>query len=750
MLAILAELEALATHDNLIGALKQGFPLERIVELYEGYKQIADDAIFSKQLNQIWHGEEMHSHIGNPKANRLLRVATIYGHQQAFEFFLQQGASLTNKANSHNLLQLAVIGGYPHLVMKLVRKYEFPVEDIRFPPAQNHAQVLSFLMGVGFNPCHLTSGTSMIHLCAMTDDMTTLKIIDQLAKEHNILVDYGIHDGTNITPLMYAASSSELSLEVIAFLINHGADVNATDKDSETALQNAVAANQFEKVKLLLELKADPDGNPKKVQVRTPFLYAAAHTGNVDIARLLILHGANPRRGYVTDDKEGKYFKTPFHSAIEENDDTEFIKFLLTEVRMDPNGKDVLPPSVKDCTWLTPLQCACSVLDDKAVQLLLQYGADPNYVIKNGKDHALMQVVPAPLALGDPKVDDEVRINIVKLLLSYGADFNVYAKFMPVVNPPPYLKLILDCFPLQDAVANRNISAIRKLLDQNLDLACVKFVNGDTLLHSVIKCIDQGTSEDQLAVLNLLAKKSNHLFTADMTGKLPRDCAAAKGLLNVVELLTSDLDKQLALSLNDDVMSVINDLLSGYKTLSPTTVIPQGIQIFITDMMTSQKIIEPDNVEPLDQSARLASLFIARFTTLASFMEIPGLVYECTIIRINKLLAQSEIAYSNRQKFGLLASMPFTDIEAQILFRAICNLHRICNNELQLRQKSELKLKDMHLGVYSLTTHTAQNPMGFHQNKRKENVDNKIDKRVKKDDSKKEKADANPPSSIKP
>ncbi|QJW46867.1 ankyrin repeat domain-containing protein [bacterium BFN5] len=57
------------------------------------------------------------------------------------------------------------------------------------------------------------------------------------------------------TPLMAAASFGRL--EMINYLIEHGADVNAKDKDGQTALMKAVAYNYPQAAKLLLQAGAD-------------------------------------------------------------------------------------------------------------------------------------------------------------------------------------------------------------------------------------------------------------------------------------------------------------------------------------------------------------------------------------------------------------------------------------------------------------------------------------------------------------
>lgn len=57
-------------------------------------------------------------------------------------------------------------------------------------------------------------------------------------------------------PLAVAAAKGDVPLAT--FLIEEGADINKTDLDGDTPLENAAALSQLEMVKLLLEKGADP------------------------------------------------------------------------------------------------------------------------------------------------------------------------------------------------------------------------------------------------------------------------------------------------------------------------------------------------------------------------------------------------------------------------------------------------------------------------------------------------------------
>jgi uncharacterized protein len=85
--------------------------------------------------------------------------------------------------------------------------------------------------------------------------------------------------------------------QVVAFLLEHGADPNAEARNASrvrpihSAAAHSQAGPALEMVRLLLEKGADP--NLGQAGEWTPLHQAAAHGSN-DLVRLLLEHGANP------------------------------------------------------------------------------------------------------------------------------------------------------------------------------------------------------------------------------------------------------------------------------------------------------------------------------------------------------------------------------------------------------------------------------------------------------------------------
>jgi uncharacterized protein len=145
--------------------------------------------------------------------------------------------------------------------------------------------------------------------------------------------------------------------DLILYLLNQGADINAQDVEGNTALHHMIIKKRYEWAKLLLTEGANP--NIQTDAGDTP-LMLATYRDAVSIALELLLAGADP-------DIEDPQGSTALLSSITSSD--EMVKLLLL-VGANPN--------IQDEDGATPLIVATSLNKEDEVDKLLQAGADAN------------------------------------------------------------------------------------------------------------------------------------------------------------------------------------------------------------------------------------------------------------------------------------------------------------------------------------------------------------------------------------
>ena len=179
----------------------------------------------------------------------------------------------------------------------------------------------------------------------------------------NLLYRYGavvdVQGDYDFTPL-YAASYDG-HVDIMRWLLNHGADANAFCSGF-TPLIEAASEMHLEAVQVLLEHNADI--NLRNKYGDTPLNWILSHNGSegklVDMVRQLLEHGADPN---ICNDKH----KTPLHGALSHGS-LEAARLLLSY------GAKV---DEKDGNGKTPLQVAASKRLDEMTKLLVEYGAVP-------------------------------------------------------------------------------------------------------------------------------------------------------------------------------------------------------------------------------------------------------------------------------------------------------------------------------------------------------------------------------------
>src|SRR6185295_13870174 len=188
-------------------------------------------------------------------------------------------------------------------VTKLVR------QQLAEAPSDDSDVIVAGLVGSG------GGGLTAMVLAAREGDLESTKVLIAAGADVNQTTEYGW------TPLLTATNNRQYKLA--AFLIEHGADVNRANKGGWTPLYLATDNRNIEGgdfpvpkpdmdhldyIKTLLDHNADPNARVKDNTLTrtiftmqwffeagaTPFI-RAAQSGDVDLMKLLLRHGADPK-----------------------------------------------------------------------------------------------------------------------------------------------------------------------------------------------------------------------------------------------------------------------------------------------------------------------------------------------------------------------------------------------------------------------------------------------------------------------
>lgn len=168
------------------------------------------------------------------------------------------------------------------------------------------------------------------------------------------------------------------------------------------------------------------------------------------------------------------------HAMVEGNDE-EFLR-LVNNTKYNLNQYNVMPsllPSIFESSEKTPLQKACYLENPYYVEKLLENGADPNYpkLKKEATD-----LLPLPLATGYSIVNlnhTQNAVKIVEMLLEYGADPNVIL--------PRGRTCLIDIVALNPKYYNEyHYEIVRLLVEYGTDIS-IKDQDGFTAYDYAVK-----------------------------------------------------------------------------------------------------------------------------------------------------------------------------------------------------------------------------------------------------------------------
>lgn len=308
------------------------------------------------------------------------------------------------------------------------------------------------------------------------------------------LIDQGLdpdhRDKDGYSPLIYACLSGiNANLELIRFLIEMGADVNAASSHNESPLRLSLRNGNYAAVRMLLDAGADSEkilfspmhraaafGDldaitklmaPQTLEAedtwnRTPWL-TAIHADQVDAARFLKSCGANET---VT----SHIGSSAIHLAAGANA-CNSLRYLLS-LDVDIESRDRYQG--------TPLHEAVENGALEAAALLIHAGANVNVTTHTQ----------------DAPIHNACSVEMLKLLHEAGADLNQISGE--------------GCWPLWDAAEDGDLRCLQWLIDSGAEVN--RTSTGATALHAAV-------NGDDLPAIEFLLKLGAHIDAQDVDGE---------------------------------------------------------------------------------------------------------------------------------------------------------------------------------------------------------------------------------------
>ena len=293
----------------------------------------------------------------------------------------------------------------------------------------------------------------------------------------NVLLKAGADSSianANRDTCLTVATDRCLSKDLLQAIIDHGAEVNATNKQSLTALMLASWKGYVDAINLLLTAGADPNialaKNDARLTTATDrsfgkkvlqklvdhdadvnaanksgvtALWIACHQSDVDAVNVLMSAGVDPNTAHANGD-------TCLKHGIDRDCSREVFHTIIA------HGADVNATNNKH---VTALMSACRTKNEESMNILLNAGADPN-IADVGSSTCLHDAVHGRCCK-----------QVLQALIDHGAEVNV-------ANKSGVTALWIACY-------QRDVDAINVLLNAGAN-PNIDPTNGNTCLHHAV------------------------------------------------------------------------------------------------------------------------------------------------------------------------------------------------------------------------------------------------------------------------
>ena len=328
---------------------------------------------------------------------------------------IDQRARLRDTSEDPNPLYYSALCGFRHLVEHLAIKHPKSVNAFggwyKFPLlaalCQGYIKIAELLLEFGADVDVLESTGKTMLLVALTllrDHNNLLNVVDFLLIHG---ADANARDNRSTTSSLHLAAEYGLQ-PIVKILLDHSADVNSQDNNGETPLHRLLGGRMYDDrnsdhVRLLLEHGAEVNKRDKDNQ--TPFCLAAK-SGWFRTAQALFDYGADT----VVENNNGKSpWKLLSESQIYSEDEALDHALLLLKLGVEVNRLD----NNKE----TPLHLAIRWYRFRLAGFLLENGADTNVENKQG-------MTPLHILSQSDIEDDRSILYLLRLLLKKGAEVN--------------------------------------------------------------------------------------------------------------------------------------------------------------------------------------------------------------------------------------------------------------------------------------------------------------------------------------
>ncbi len=304
----------------------------------------------------------------------------------------------------------------------------YGVAPINLAATNGSAAMLRRLLQAGANPNHISGdGETPLMTAARGGVVGAI----QLLLDHGAAVD-AVEGWHGQTALMWTASQNNAA--AAAILLAGGANLHATSEGGFTPLLFAVREGSLEALATLLAAGGNADDT---LPDGTSALGLAVYNAQYEAAELLLKAGADPNamdQGWtalhqvVWTRRPNLGRNPPFPVPLGRLDGLDMARILI-EHGADPNLAQEKEPvdgnrNLLDRTGATPFLLAAKAADVPMMRLLADLGADPNLTTWNGTTAMMAAAGVGIWKIGENPGTNEEALEAVKLAWELGNDVN--------------------------------------------------------------------------------------------------------------------------------------------------------------------------------------------------------------------------------------------------------------------------------------------------------------------------------------